>query len=134
MVFLGYLFTFVFGPIEYYAQGFHGSLPPKLVQILIVVSLAVSAGFCEEVICRGYFLQQFLRWSDSKAVAVGLQASLFSLAHGSNQTPMGFVHKFLLGVLFGVVAVRRHSLIPGIIAHAGVNSMIGIAAVLVVPR
>lgn len=46
------------------------------------IVMALSAGFCEELIFRGYLQRQISDLTDSAVAAVLLQALLFGLAHG----------------------------------------------------
>jgi hypothetical protein len=81
------------------------------------IPVALSAGFCEELAFRGYLQKQFQAISGSTALAVLIQAAIFGIGHlyegvGPVLRIMGF------GVLFGILAVWRKSLRPGMIAHA----------------
>jgi uncharacterized protein len=88
------------------------------------ILVACSVGICEEVVFRGY-LQSWLRWLTSSAsLGVVLQALLFGLAH-AEQGLSGVALAALYAVGFGSLAYARNSLIPGILAHIGVDLCAG---------
>jgi membrane protease YdiL (CAAX protease family) len=94
-----------------------GLLPKGILESLAWIPLALSAGFCEELAFRGYLQKQFQAITGSAGWAVLLQAIVFGVGHlyeGAGQ--VGRI--MLFGVLFGILAVWRKSLRPGMIAHA----------------
>jgi membrane protease YdiL (CAAX protease family) len=100
--------------------------PKTLLELLVFLVLAASAGFGEEFVFRGYLTEQFNAWSGSRAIAVLLQGVVFGLAHG-------FYGKALLaivlqGCLLGLLAYWRKSLRPGMMAHWLQDSIGGIVA------
>jgi membrane protease YdiL (CAAX protease family) len=96
------------------AQGF---LPKGILESLAWIPLALSAGFCEELSFRGYLQKQFQAITGSAGWAVLLQAIVFGVGH--LYEGVGQVGRIMLfGVLFGLLAVWRKSLRPGMIAHA----------------
>jgi hypothetical protein len=66
--------------------------------------------------------------------AIVLQAGFFSAAHGYHQTAGGFAQKFLIGVLFGVLAQRRNTLFSNVITHAWLDLSGGILAAIIAWR
>jgi uncharacterized protein len=91
-------------------------LPHGPVEIAFYLLLTATAGFCEEVIFRGYLQRQFTVLTRSVAGGIVLQGIVFGASHGYQ----GW--KFMLmisvyGVTFGLLAAWRRSLRPGIIAH-----------------
>lgn len=92
-------------------------LPHGKAEMSLWIVMALSAGFCEELIFRGYLQRQISDLADSAVAAVLLQALLFGLAHGyqgiKNMTLIS-----VLGVLYGILVFFRKSLIPGMLAHA----------------
>jgi uncharacterized protein len=95
-------------------------------EIIAWIFLALSAGFCEEFVFRGYFLKQFYALTGSDAAAIALQAAVFGVAH-SYQGVKAMVTITLYGALFGILAVNRKSLRPGMIQHAMQDTFAGIA-------
>jgi membrane protease YdiL (CAAX protease family) len=94
-----------------------GLLPQGILESLVWIPLALSAGFCEELAFRGYLQKQFQAITGSAGLAVLFQAIVFGVAHlYEGVGPVGRITLF--GVLFGLLAVWRRSLRPGMIAHA----------------
>jgi membrane protease YdiL (CAAX protease family) len=112
-----------FGPEH--AASIQTFLPRRGVEILLWVAVSVSAGICEEVVFRGYFQRQFEAFTGSKWLALCLQAVLFGISHGY-QGVQACVKIAIFGALFGLLALWRGSLRPGIIAHAGSDILSGI--------
>jgi hypothetical protein len=85
-------------------------------EVGIFLALSASAGFCEEIIFRGYFQRQFTAWTHSVFVGTILQALVFGAGHGYE----GLARMFLIaifGAMFSALAWARHSLRPGMLAH-----------------
>jgi uncharacterized protein len=94
-----------------------GLLPKGILESLAWIPLALSAGFCEELAFRGYLQKQFQAITGGAGWAVLLQAIVFGVGH--LYEGVGQVGRIMLfGVLFGILAVWRKSLRPGMIAHA----------------
>jgi membrane protease YdiL (CAAX protease family) len=99
-------------------------LPSTGAERLSWVLVAVSVGFCEEVVFRGYLQTQLAAFTGSASVGIALQAALFGIAHaeqGWNMAPCiaGY------GVIFGVLARVRRSLWPGIASHIAIDLLSG---------
>ncbi len=90
--------------------------PVGSLESILAVGVAVSAGVCEEIVFRGYLQRQFRVLSGSAVIAVILQAAVFGMAHLYQGVRLASM-VVLYGMLFGVLAVWRRSLRPGIIAH-----------------
>ncbi|MGA7030257.1 MAG: type II CAAX endopeptidase family protein [Candidatus Acidiferrales bacterium] len=101
--------------------------PQSGLDFLLWVVVAFSAGTCEEFVFRGYLQRQFFALTGSDAAAVILQAVVFGAAH-SYQGVRGMVTIGIYGGLFGVLAVNRRSLRPGMIQHFMQDSFAGLAA------
>jgi uncharacterized protein len=91
--------------------------PAGLLETILAVVVAISAGVCEETVFRGYLQRQFRALSGSAVIAVVLQAAVFGMAHVYQGVRLASM-VVLYGMLFGVLALWRRSLRPGIIAHA----------------
>jgi membrane protease YdiL (CAAX protease family) len=111
---LNFFLTRLLGPSP---DGFlKNLLPHGLLESTIFVLLAFTAGFCEESIFRGYLQRQFTAWSGSAAAGIALQGIVFGAAHayqGLHQVILISVY----GCMFGLLALWRKSLRPGMIAH-----------------
>lgn len=91
-------------------------LPHSVSERLAWVVVSVSAGFCEELVFRGYLQTQLAAFTGRVWAATLLQAALFALAHGE-QGAAAMARAFCYGVLLGALARWRRSLAPGIVAH-----------------
>lgn len=93
-------------------------LPETLPGKIVWVGVSFTAGFCEEVIFRGYlmtrlrFLGKFKSWT----IPVIVSSLAFGFPHLYQGLP-GFIIISILGVLFALVYIRTRSLWPCIIAH-----------------
>jgi hypothetical protein len=86
--------------------------------------VAVSAGFCEELVFRGYFQRQFLALTGSAGAAVALQALVFGVGH-SYEGAWAVAKITAYGILFGLLAAWRRSLRPGMLRMRGRTSSRG---------
>jgi hypothetical protein len=91
-------------------------LPSTGVERAAWAVVAISAGFCEEVVYRGYLQTQLTAFTGRASAGIALQALLFGVAHG-NQGRSAIVRLALYGLAFGVLARRRQSLWPGVVCH-----------------
>jgi uncharacterized protein len=113
-VWMGLMNAHVLGGGTNAAQGL---LPQGILESLAWIPLALSAGFCEELAFRGYLQKQFQAITGSVVWAVLIQAVVFGIGHlYEGVGPV--VRIMLFGVLFGLLALWRKSLRPGMIAHA----------------
>ena len=100
-------------------------LPQNYVEYILFFVLSLSAGFCEEIVYRGYFQKQFSSIFNNKWMAILLQGILFGFSHGYQ----GIKYMVLIsvfGVLFGLLAVYVKNLKPGMIAHSWEDIFSGI--------
>jgi hypothetical protein len=92
-------------------------ITPKTVgELAMWVALAMTGGFCEELIFRGYLMRQFRAWTGSVVWAIVIRGILFGFAHGFYGLAMAVV--MVHGCLLGLLAAWRKSLRPGILAHS----------------
>jgi len=91
--------------------------PRGAVEVTLWVMMSITAGFCEELVYRGYLQRQALALTGSATLAVLLQAAIFGAGHWY-QGGRNVLIIALLGVLFGLLAQWRKSLRPGMISHA----------------
>ncbi|MGD0403378.1 MAG: type II CAAX endopeptidase family protein [Candidatus Acidiferrales bacterium] len=105
-------------------------MPRGALEMILWVALSISAGFCEEFVFRGYLQKQFFAMTGINGVAIAGQALVFGGAHGY-QGVKGMITITIYGALFGVLAMMRKSLRPGMIQHAMQDSLAGIALSLI---
>jgi uncharacterized protein len=101
-------------------------LPQTTIELCVFVLLAIAAGFCEEIVFRGYLQRQFTAWTGNIAAGIALQAVVFGSGH-IYQGVKGVVVITIYGALFGILAAMRKSLRPGIMQHCGQDALSGIA-------
>jgi membrane protease YdiL (CAAX protease family) len=92
-------------------------------------AVSLSAGFCEELIFRGYLIwvaQPLLGWWGAAALSV----VLFAMAHGY-QGAGSAMAVGIVGALFTVVVLVFGSLWPAIVIHCLLDLQQGVAAWLV---
>jgi membrane protease YdiL (CAAX protease family) len=101
--------------------------PKTVFELVVWLVLATTAGgFCEELIFRGYLMQQFSAWTGSRILAIFLQGVVFGLGHGFYGKAM--VAVMVHGCFLGLLAYWRKSLLPGMLAHGLQDVAGGVAA------
>jgi membrane protease YdiL (CAAX protease family) len=111
----GIFMNFLLGPSHVETLGFVN--PRGAVEVTLWVMMSMTAGFCEELIFRGYLQKQFLALTGSAALAVLAQAVLFGVCHWYQGSKL-VITIMVLGLLYGILAHWRKSLRPGMISHA----------------
>jgi membrane protease YdiL (CAAX protease family) len=99
--------------------------PQSKYEIAVYVALVLTAGFCEELIFRGYLQKQFHAMTGNAYLAVILQALTFGAAHGYQGVKLMIVIA-VYGLLFGLLALWIRNLRPGMIAHAWQDLLAGL--------
>jgi membrane protease YdiL (CAAX protease family) len=110
------------------AEPFFGPLPVRLgdpAALVPAVIFAIANGAMEESAYRGMLLRSLARWS-GPAVALGIQAVVFGLAHGVGTdfagSPLPVMAATAVGGLaFGALALRSGSLLMPIALHAALD-------------
>ncbi len=113
-----------------YALGMHGPgqveearrtlgflAPHNRIELLMWFGLSATAGFCEEIIFRGYLQRQFAALTGVTALGVIAQSVFFGASHGYEGVPRMFIIA-VYGGMFGLLTIWRRSLRPGMMAHA----------------
>jgi len=85
--------------------------------VLLVAGVGLAAPVCEELFFRGA-LQQGLMTKLPPPTAIVVSALVFAAFH---LDPVGFLARFELGVVFGLLAWRGGSVWPAVAAHAANN-------------
>jgi hypothetical protein len=102
-------------------------LPHGTAERLAWLVVAVSAGFCEEVVYRGYLQTQLSAFTRRASLGVVLQAALFGIAH--LQQGVATAGRFTLyGFGLGALAAWRRTLLPGIVCHIAIDLVSGLLA------
>ncbi len=106
-------------------QAIRGLFPQGMAETITFIFLALTAGICEEIICRGYLQQQFAALTKSASAGVLIQGIIFGAAHGY-QGPRYMIMISVYGCLFGGMAHWRRSLLPGMVAHFLQDGLLGL--------
>ena len=85
--------------------------------LLFVVGIPMSAGFCEELIWRGYVITRLEARGRGRWTTLLLSAVSFALIH----SPLHWPFTFLFGVVTGYYYVRERNLLPLAITRARVD-------------
>jgi membrane protease YdiL (CAAX protease family) len=99
-------------------------LPATQIERLAWCAFALSAGFCEEIVYRGY-IQTQLGARTTPSMGILLQAVLFGWAHAA-QGGWAALRLGVYGLGLGLLAKWRGSLVPGILCHVGVDLASGL--------
>jgi uncharacterized protein len=96
-------------------------LPRTLAERAAWLLVAISVGFGEEVVYRGYLQTQLGALARRPWLGVALQALLFGVAH-LEQGPGSAARIALYGLLLGALVRWRGSLLPAIVAHVAIDA------------
>ena len=108
-------------------QAVKNLLPVTRTEIALYLLLSLTAGFCEELIFRGYLQRQFAALTQATTGGIILQGIAFGLGHGYQGWKMMLLIS-VFGAMFGVLAQWRRSLRPGMLAHALQDGIGGLVA------
>jgi len=103
-----------------------GFLAPQTgLEVILWICLSATAGFCEEVLFRGYLQKQFSRLLRNRWTAVVVVSILFGLGHGY-EGPQRMLLIALLGLALGIMSLLRKSLRPAMMAHTLQDTISGL--------
>lgn len=110
------------GPVLYEWLGRWASnagfiLPATRLESAVWILVSITAGVCEELVYRGYLQSQLWSFTGNLSAAVVLQSLVFGLGHIYQGWKPALVTA-IYGLIFGILAAWRRSLLPGILAHA----------------
>jgi uncharacterized protein len=105
-------------------------LPRSPFEISMWIAISAAAGFCEEIVYRGYLQRQFLGLWQNLPLAILCQAVVFAAIHRYEGT-FNVLGICVMAILFGTFAARRKSLRPGIMAHIWHDGLIGVVFFLI---
>ena len=100
-------------------------LPQTGPEVAMWIAVSIAAGVCEEIVYRGYLQRQLWGLTRSLPAALALQSVIFGLGHIYQGWKPALVTA-AYGLVFGLVAAWRRSIIPGAIAHAVVDILAGL--------
>jgi membrane protease YdiL (CAAX protease family) len=100
-------------------------LPATLSESVVWVGVSLAAGICEELVYRGYLQSQLWSLTKSLPAALALQSVIFGFGHIYQGWKPALVTA-IYGLVFGLVAAWRRSIVPGAIAHAIVDILGGL--------
>lgn len=92
----------------------------------LIVFISFTAGFCEEVIFRGYVLTRLSLLFKDNITPVVLSSLLFAALHYKYNMPREYIFPFLIGIIFSVYYQRFGNIKPLIIVHFIID-VIGLA-------
>jgi membrane protease YdiL (CAAX protease family) len=116
MVLIGNLSNALLGPFQHDSAAFRWMVAQNSVEALSFLAAALTAGFVEEFVFRGYIQKQCQALCGSTILASALQVIIFTQGH-FYQGWVRLVPVLLIGILLTAVALWRRSLVPGMIAH-----------------
>jgi membrane protease YdiL (CAAX protease family) len=100
-------------------------LPTTRIESVVWVGVSIAAGICEETVYRGYLQRQLWSLTRSLGLALVLQALIFGSAHIYQGWKPALIAA-IYGLIFGVVAAWRRSIIPSAIAHVITDIVAGL--------
>lgn len=100
--------------------------PATMGERVFWIFMSLTAGFCEELIYRGFGIRMLQGRNMRTWLAVGLATLAFVLMHGiSVLRPSPFLTIYIAGLVFSSLFLWRGSLVPGVCLHA----LIDVAAI-----
>jgi uncharacterized protein len=116
MVVIGNLSNAFLGSFQHDSAAFRSMIAQNTIEALAFLVAALTAGFVEEFVFRGYPQRQCQAFCGNTILAAALQVLIFTQGH-FYQGWIRLVPVLLIGVVLTIVALWRKSLIPGMIAH-----------------
>lgn len=83
----------------------------------LIVFISFTAGFCEEVIFRGYVLTRLSLLYKDSITPVVLSSLFFAALHYKYNMPREYIFPFLIGIIFSVYYQRYGNIKPLIVVH-----------------
>lgn len=113
---IGNLSNVLLGPFQHNSALFRSMVARNSAEAFAFLLSALTAGFVEEFIFRGYLQRQFTALFGSVRIAAVFQVGVFTVGH-LYQGWTRLVPVVLVGAVLTLVAIKRKSLVPGMIAH-----------------
>lgn len=99
--------------------------PHGVPEMLLWLLVSATAGFCEELLFRGYLQRQGERLLGNRWVALVLVSIVFGLGHGYQGVTM-MIQVALLGAVLGAMSLVRRTLRPAMMMHAWQDALSGL--------
>lgn len=115
MALIGNVSNIVLTPFQHDSKAFQSLVARTPVEALAFLA-ALSAGFVEEFVFRGYLQKQCQALFGNTAIASLVQIAIFTYGH-SYQGWLRMIPVMLIAVVVTLTALWRKSLIPGMVAH-----------------
>lgn len=131
-LFVMYVFVIVPGiemltgvPIDYSSMGqLKGNLPTTIIWLLIVWA---TAAFGEEIIFRGYFMRQFVKFFGESKISLLINILIFSSFFGYMHMQQGITGQIVAGstgaILSLIFYMRRYDLWFNVMVHGFFNTL-----------
>lgn len=129
MIAIGNLSNTFLAPLQRDVTANRAMIASNTTEALAFLVVALTAGFVEEFVFRGYLQQQFQALCGNTLLASALQLALFVQGH-FYQGWLRLLPVMLLGIVLTGVALWRKSLIPGMIAHGLGDSLAALSYLL----
>jgi membrane protease YdiL (CAAX protease family) len=100
-------------------------LPKSWGEAAVWIAISITAGTCEELVYRGYLQRQLWSFTKSLPAAILLQSLIFGAGHIYQGWKPALVTA-IYGMVFGLVAAWRRSVVPGMIAHSALDVIGGL--------
>jgi membrane protease YdiL (CAAX protease family) len=88
-------------------------------------ALSLTAGFCEELVFRGFLIPVIDAATGSVAIAAVVSSAVFGVLH-AYQRPAGAVRAAALGLLLAIPFLLTGSILPAMAAHAAIDLISGL--------
>jgi len=98
-------------------------LPTSVHEKAAWLLLALSAGFCEEIVFRGYLQRQFTAFTHSAVLGLIVQAIIFGVGHLYQGWKLAVVIT-VYGLLYGLLVLGQRHLRSAMLAHAWADIII----------
>ena len=100
-------------------------IPITAMEKLSFGGLALSAGFAEELVFRGFLLWALMQATGSVTLAVAASSVVFGIMH-AYQDVGGAARAAILGAVLAVPVVLTGSIVPAMVAHAAIDLTSGL--------
>ncbi len=100
-------------------------IPISRLEKLSFAALALSAGFAEELVFRGFLLWALLHATGSVTLALAASSAVFGIMH-AYQDVGGAARAAILGAVLAVPVLLTGSIVPAMVAHAAIDLTSGL--------